>query len=142
MTDSEVDIEQQIDEWRSYLEQHRELAQEDIAELEDHLRGQIGELSANGLSPDEAFLVAIKRLGKQDAISREFALEHTDKLWKQLVLAGGAQPEKVLDIELLTVLALAVAAAVSLKIWDLTGLFPFETEDLFYVRNAPFFVMP
>ncbi|MBT3708062.1 MAG: hypothetical protein HOG19_01390 [Gammaproteobacteria bacterium] len=142
MTESESDIEQQIVEWRRYLEQRNELAQDDIAELEDHLRGQIGELAASGLSPEEAFLVAIKRLGRQDVISREFALEHTDRLWKQLVLAGGTQPETALNNELFTVLALAVAAAVSLKIWDLTGLFPFESEPMFYFRNAPFFVMP
>ena len=94
MTESESDIEQQIVEWRRYLEQRNELAQDDIAELEDHLRGQIGELAASGLSPEEAFLVAIKRLGRQDVISREFALEHTDRLWKQLVLAGLNQKQR------------------------------------------------
>ena len=39
-----------------------------------------------GLSGDEAFLVAVKRLGSLDEVSREFAREHSERLWKQLVL--------------------------------------------------------
>jgi hypothetical protein len=30
--------------------------------------------------------VAVKRMGNLDALSREFAREHSDRLWKQLVL--------------------------------------------------------
>ena len=35
---------------------------------------------------DEAFLVAVKRIGGLDDLSREFAREHSDRLWKQLVV--------------------------------------------------------
>ena len=41
-----------------------------------------------GLADDEAFLVAVKRMGAVDALTREFAREHSDRLWKQLVLSG------------------------------------------------------
>ena len=40
-----------------------------------------------GLADDEAFLVAVKRMGDLDALSREFAREHSDRLWKQLVVS-------------------------------------------------------
>ena len=60
----------------------------DVDELEDHLRHQIAELNAVGLAADEAFLVAVKRMGDVDALSREFAREHSGRLWKQLVLSG------------------------------------------------------
>ena len=60
----------------------------DVDELEDHLRHQIAELNAAGLAADEAFLVAVKRMGDLDDLSREFAREHSGRLWKQLVLAG------------------------------------------------------
>ena len=43
-------------------------------------------LTATGLTDDEAFLVAVKRMGNLDEVSREFAREHSDRLWKQLVL--------------------------------------------------------
>ena len=42
-------------------------------------------------------------------------------------------------------LLLAVGAAVSLKFWDITGLFPLQPDQelpLFYLVNAPFFVLP
>ena len=51
-------------------------------------RGSVDELVAAGLSPDEAFLVAVKRMGSLDDLSREFAREHSERLWKQLVLTG------------------------------------------------------
>jgi hypothetical protein len=104
-------MEDMIAYWRRFLEQRRALSGEDIDELEDHLRGQIGELSTSGLSPDEAFLVAFKRLGRLDAISQEFALEHTDRLWKQLVMAGSPDTAGGANRELLIVLGLAIAAA-------------------------------
>ena len=43
-----------------------------------------------GLTDDEAFLIAVKRLGSMDEISREYAAEHSGRLWKQLVLHDSA----------------------------------------------------
>src|ERR687890_1699372 len=81
-----VSIEEQIDRWRSYLRRRQAIHSVDVAELEDHLREQVAVLVEAGLATDEAFLVAVKRLGSLDALSREFALEHSDRLWKQLVV--------------------------------------------------------
>src|ERR687889_492893 len=76
-------LEEQIDQWRSYLRRRQAIHSVDVAELEDHLREQIAVLADAGLAPDEAFLVAVKRMGDLDALSREFAREHSDRLWKQ-----------------------------------------------------------
>ena len=35
-----------------------------------------------GLTADEAFLVAVKRMGDLDELSREFAREYSERLWK------------------------------------------------------------
>ena len=59
---------------------------EHLAELENHLRKQIAGLVDAGLATDEAFLVAVKRMGSHDALSREFARAHSNRLWKQLLL--------------------------------------------------------
>ena len=67
-------VEAQIDQWRSYLRRRQAIKAVDIAELEDHLREQIAGLTGSGLSTDEAFLVAVKRMGDLDSLSREFAL--------------------------------------------------------------------
>lgn len=145
MHDTLFDAEAMIADWRRYLEQRRALANDDIDELEDHLRGQSAELQVTGLSEEEAFLVAIRRLGKLDAISREFAMEHTDRLWKQLVMGSGSPSGATADRELVTVLLLAIAAAFSFKFWDLSGLFalhPDQDLPLFYLVHAPYFVVP
>ena len=65
----------------------------DVAELEDHLRGQLDALKGAGLAEDEAFLVAVKRMGAVDALSQEFAREHSDRLWRQLMATPGAAEE-------------------------------------------------
>ncbi len=81
--DHAASLEEQIDQWRSYFRRRQAIHSVDIAELEDHLREQIAVLVDAGLAPDEAFLVAVKRMGNLDALSREFAREHSDRLWKQ-----------------------------------------------------------
>src|SRR4028118_161916 len=82
-----VSLEEQIDQWRSYLHRRQAIHSVDVAELEDHLREQVAVLVDAGLAADEAFLVAVKRMGDLDALSREFASEHSDRLWKQLVVS-------------------------------------------------------
>src|ERR671911_2429859 len=86
--DHAVLLEEQIDRWRSYLRRRQAIHHADVAELEDHLREQVAVLVDAGLATDEAFLVAVKRMGNLDDLSREFAREHSDRLWKQLVVAG------------------------------------------------------
>ena len=74
-------IEAQISEWRAYLLRRRTIHDVDVEELEDHLRNEMSELGAAGLSGDESFLVAIKRLGGINELSREFARERSTRLW-------------------------------------------------------------
>src|ERR671932_628392 len=107
-------LEEQIDRWRSYLRRRQAIHSVDVAELEDHLREQVAVLVDAGLTNDEAFLVAVKRMGNLDAVSGEFAREHSDRLWKQLVLvapdSGALQtPSRT---EAFVAFCLAVAAAV------------------------------
>ena len=95
-----------------------------MEELEDHLRDQVAVLTAAGLAGDEAFLVAVKRMGSLDALSREFAREHSERLWKQLVITPDAGDEsgQATRIETLVVLSLAAAAALAIKVPALFGL--------------------
>lgn len=116
MMEQHAELEAQIDRWRGYVQRSQAISPADVDELEDHLREQIADRQATGLDDDEAFLVAIKRLGNLDAVSREFAREHSERLWKQLVLVpeasdGDTPPWR----ELAVVLALAVGAGVAVK---------------------------
>ena len=81
-------VESQIREWKTYLLRRNTVDHVDVDELEDHLRSEMSQLGAAGLNGDESFLVAIKRIGGLNELSREFARERSSRLWKQLVLAG------------------------------------------------------
>ena len=136
-------LEEQIEQWRSYLRSRQAIHSSDVIELEDHLREVIANLVESGLATDEAFLVAVKRMGELDALSREFAREHSDRLWKQLVVtltdADGSDIRTRSDA--IVVLCLAVAAAVLIKIPALFGI-PLDQNAGFYARNLSLFVFP
>ena len=138
-------LEEQIAQWRAYLRRRQALHGPDVEELEGHLRDQLVALTEAGLSGDEAFLVAVKRMGSLDALSREFARAHSERLWKQLVMAPDAEkPANTGRGEILVVLCLAVAAALAVKAPALFGLrlSPNEEVPPFYFRNATLFVFP
>lgn len=146
----EAPIEAQIGEWRAYLLRRRTIHQVDVDELEDHLRSQMSELGDAGLDDEEAFLVALKRMGGTSELAREFARERSRQLWKQLVLAdderGGTIPAG-----LLVTIGIALATAAAFKLPALFGIDPFApaagesgdtSDEAFYLRNAALIVLP
>jgi hypothetical protein len=140
--DPSASLEEQIGQWRSYLRRRQAIAAVDVEELEDHLREQVGGLRKAGLAADEAFLVAVKRMGQLDALSREFAREHSERLWKQLIVATGSGEARLADrTDGIVILLLAVAAAVLVKLPLLFG-YGIDHYETFYLRNLSFFVLP
>jgi hypothetical protein len=133
-------VESQIAEWRAYVANAPGVNGHDVDELEDHLRHQIAELSAAGLTPDEGFLIAVKRLGDVDGLSREFAREHSGRLWKQLILSGDDEPARPSSGWFET-LVFAAAAAVVIQVARLAAHFP-EEEPSWLLRNSSLFVLP
>lgn len=136
-------LEEQIAQWRAYVSRRQVFHGPDVEELEGHLRDQLVALTDAGLTGDEAFLVAVKRMGSLDALSREFALAHSERLWKQLVIAPEAvdQSANASRAETLVVLSLAIAAALAIKVPALFGLHV-DHDAPFYARNASLFVLP
>ncbi|MEL7975921.1 permease prefix domain 1-containing protein [Isoptericola sp. F-RaC21] len=132
-------LEAQIDQWRSYVQRHRAVSAADVDEMTDHLRGRVDDLVATGLDDDEAFLVAVRRMGNLDAVSREFAREHSERLWKQLVLVPeDTAPESgPAWRELAVVLALAVGAGIAMKV----ALAAFDADSVL-LRNVPLMTAP
>jgi hypothetical protein len=143
-TDHPLALEEQIEQWRSYLRRRQAIHSVDVAELEDHLREQVAALIDAGLAIDEAFLVAVKRMGNLDALSREFAREHSDRLWKQLVVvpSDSGDPRAPVRTDAIVAFCLALAAAVAIKVPALFGI-PLEDQyEGFYLRNLSLFVLP
>ena len=143
IVDSDNDLERQIAEWRAYMDRRRELLHTDAEELEDHLRSQITDLTAGGLRADEAFLIAVKRMGSLDELSREFAREHSERLWKQLVLPGEPDAHAGRSRrELPVMIFCAAAAALAIKVPALFGLDISGDDAGFYIRNLSLFALP
>ena len=133
-------VETQIAEWRAYVANAEAVNGRDVDELEAHLRDQIAELDAAGLSADEAFLVGVKRMGDLDTLSREFAREHRVRLWKQLVLHGEDEPQ-LASGGWIQPLVFALAAGVAIQIARLSAGIPAEEPEWFF-RNLSLFVLP
>lgn len=139
-----IPLEEQIAQWRQYLRRRRAIHGPDVDELEGHLRDQVTALTEAGLAEDEAFLIAVKRMGSLDELSREFAREHSERLWKQLVIADQAvdTPAPAARAEVVIVLLLAVAAGAAIKLPAFFGVALDDPSELFYARHASLFVLP
>ena len=139
-------MEERIGEWRSYVLRRQAIDGIDVDELEDHLRTQVADLKEAGLDDEEAFLIAVKRLGDLDSLSREYAREYSERLWKRLVVAPAAGEDRVgWRKEALVAVGLAVAAGVAIKVPELFGLSLLGGTELtqsFYMRNISLFVLP
>lgn len=125
-------LEELISQWRGFVSRRPAVDADSVDELESHLRDSIDTLRAGGLAEDEAFLVAVKRLGAVDEVSREFAREHSDLLWKQLTAtAPGRTPHPV---PLAVAVVLAVTAGLLVK---LPGLLSAAAGDDLVVGGEP-----
>lgn len=133
-------VESQIAEWRAYVSKAPAVNGRDVEELEAHLRDQIAELDAADLAADEAFLVAVKRMGDLDTLSREFAREHSGRLWKQLVLRGEDEPARP-SSGWVEALVFAVAAGVVAQVVRVAAEAS-DGEPWWLLRNVSLFVLP
>jgi hypothetical protein len=133
-------LEAQITEWRVFLTERPGVDRQDVEELEAHLRDQIAELDAAGLTADEAFLVAVRRMGSLDELSLEFAREHSGRLWRQLLVTDDGAREGSED-GWAEALVLAVAAALTVQVARLAAGFPSE-GSWWLLRNLGLLVVP
>lgn len=131
-------VETQIGAWRAAVLKGRTVNEADADELEGHLREQMTDLQTAGLTSDEAFLIAVRRLGQVDAITAEFAREHGDRLWKQL---SPERPEAGRRRSLLTMLGFAVVAAMLIQVARLCAQIP-GTNASWLIRDVSLFVLP
>ncbi len=134
--------EERITEWRAYLSRRQAIHAVDVDELEDHLRSQLSDLQAAGLDEEEAFLIAVKRIGDLDTLSREYAREYSERLWKRLVVTPGASGGEW-SREATVAVGMAVAAGVAIKVPELFGIsWDGESDTLWYARNISFLTLP
>lgn len=104
-----AELDARVAPWRAALLRSAAVTPDDADELEAHLRDSVADLERAGLDGDEAFLIAVKRLGATDAVTAEFAREHGDRLWKQLVLPARGDGSSHPVGEMVAFAAVAVA---------------------------------
>lgn len=141
-TGGSAQVESQIDRWQTYVLAHG-ATQSDVALVERRLRDHASALRDAGLSAEEAFLVALKRVAETDKESRDFARAYADELWiepAEAVAEDGSSHGRA--TEFWVMLGCAVAAALAVKAPTLFG-FEFDGPDGgFYARNLSLFVLP
>jgi hypothetical protein len=130
------EISGQIDQWRQMMAARPGLSNDDVDELTDHLESEINDLRTAGLTPDEAFLIAVKRLGGQDAVSREYARVHSDRLWRQLMPPSSRRPSNGLPT------ALLLAAGCGLAIRLPYSILGDQASGQFYPRAVGLLILP
>ncbi len=75
------DLNNAIQRWRESLGQSPHLSRDDLAELEAHLRDSAATLETKGLTGEEAFWVAARRLGSPARLEPEFAQVNRREVW-------------------------------------------------------------
>jgi len=80
------DLNHAIQNWRESLAQSPALRAENLNELESHLRDSIATLQVRGLSTEEAFMVAAKRIGESEGLEREFRKVNKASAWLDRLL--------------------------------------------------------
>lgn len=134
------ELESQVRKWRGHLRSSGLLSEQDLEELESHLRDNIDDLTSRGVTLEEAFLISVRRMGDSEALSNEFAKVTTESLWRQLFVPAPDEVSRGRQrTEVIVVLGLAILAGLLGKI---PALFGYEIDDahaLVYLKNASLF---
>ncbi len=79
------DLENAIRSWRQRLVEELPAGGDTISELEEHLRTALADLGQRGLSEEESFLIAFRRLGSPTALAGEFGQSDPAAVWRRRV---------------------------------------------------------
>jgi hypothetical protein len=71
-TPAPFSLDTALQHWRTHISQVPGISRDRLDELESHLRDSLDRLRAAGLADDEAWMIAEKRLGRNDVLATEF----------------------------------------------------------------------
>jgi hypothetical protein len=78
---TQFNLNEQLASWRQRLLQQEPLSSQDADELESHLTETIADLQRRGLSEEEGFWLACRRLGDEETLGKEYAKVHRNTVW-------------------------------------------------------------
>lgn len=70
---TKFDLEKSISLWKYQLSENQNMTNDNIIELESHIHDEIENLQNLGLSEEESFLIAEKRIGKIESLAIEYS---------------------------------------------------------------------
>jgi|GEM_PF-1340419 len=79
------DLNEKVDQWREELLRGDSVSETEADELENHLRETYGELQSK-LDSEEAFWLAVRRLGSPEELAIEFSKINTAHIWRRRAL--------------------------------------------------------
>lgn len=138
------DLESNISSWSNHLRSKGKLKENDVLELESHLRDEIDDLTESGLSQDEAFIISVKRLGNVNAISSEYSKINMTSFWKNLLVdQADRDAERKNRRNIAMVVLFSLLAGTLAKIPELFGYQLLNPDyTLFYFKNLSLFLFP
>jgi hypothetical protein len=77
------DLTAALENWRAEPAAQPSLSPDDRRELETHLRDTFAELKARGLSEEEAFWLARRRVGQTHQLAAEFVKDDPTQAWRE-----------------------------------------------------------
>ncbi len=141
------DLELKIKEWSDTLRDKGKFLHQDIVELESHLRDEIDSLTKKDLTEEESFIIAVKRLGNSEILSKEYGKVNTDIIWKDLIFYDeDNQNNKRIYKDILLLVLLSLLAGIFSKLPDFFGFPPLfkvkGSDGYFYGKIASLFFLP
>lgn len=133
------DLEDQINKWKSHLNETASINENDAKGLESHLRDSIDDLLQRGITEEEAFFLSVRRLGEAEILAEEYTKLSTEDQWRQLLVPAKRGYDRK---EFLVVLLLALLGGLLFKIPSLFGFGDYDAYDYFYIRNLSLFAFP
>jgi hypothetical protein len=83
---SQFDLNASLGHWLDRLAQSPHFRNENVAEMESHVRDSMTKLQSQGLAEEESFLIAIRRVGSVGKLEPEFA--KVNRSWLNLIVHG------------------------------------------------------
>jgi hypothetical protein len=80
------DLNEAIRRWQINLGASPAFKADNLEELESHLRASVQRLQSKGLSEEEGFLIALRRIGERSLLEREYAKVHPSRAWATAAL--------------------------------------------------------
>jgi hypothetical protein len=82
-TQTRFDLNAAIENWRNELAAQAQLTPDNRRELEKHLADSVTDLHGRGLSEEESFWLAQRRIGQPRQLAEEFVKANPAKVWRE-----------------------------------------------------------